>query len=287
MPTDGNDLAAMAGVNAQSYAVVDLSSGQTVISKNADQAWPPASLTKLVTALVVLDTNPKLTQTVAMTQADQTAGFCSSGGACIKTKPGVKFTVDSLFHAALIPSANNAANALARSTGFSTAEFADRMNQKARSLGAANTHFNEPTGMDPSNIITAGDYAKIVAAAFANPYLAKIAGQQTYYLRSSNNSRYNQTIKNTDKLLSDGEVTILGAKTGYLNESGYNFAALMQENDKEYAVVVLGEEHLYTAFAETKLLADLAGEAQFLAMMDQMGAVLGESTTTATKAISN
>ncbi len=282
LPTSINELADMAGFNAQSYVVVDAQSGQVLVNKNSGEPWVPASLTKLVTALVVLDTNPNLKKTVAMTAADQVAGGCSSGGACIKVKPGVKFTVDGLFHAALMPSANNAAAALARSTGLSAEEFAARMNEKAAVLGATQTHFNEPTGMDPGNTITAADYAAIVKAAFENSYLANIAVLQSYALRSTNNPRYNQTIKNTDKLLSDGDVQIIGAKTGYLDQSGYNFASLVYSGGQELAIVVLGEQHLYTAFAETKLLAGLAQEAKALAWLNSGQTVLGTSTAVST-----
>jgi D-alanyl-D-alanine carboxypeptidase len=236
----------------------------------------------LVTALVVLDAKVPLSKTVVITSADQILGACASGGACIKAKPGVKFTVDGLFHAALLPSANNAAAALAQSTGLTMDQFVARMNQKAANLGAAGTHFNEPTGMDPTNQITAADYAKIVTAAFSNSYLRNIAGLTSYALRSTNNSRYNQTIKNTDKLLTDSDIQILGAKTGYLDEAKYNFASLMKYNGEELAVVVLGEDHLYTAFDETKLLAGLAGVAQILALTNPFGMVLGTSTDATT-----
>jgi serine-type D-Ala-D-Ala endopeptidase (penicillin-binding protein 7) len=283
MPQTGNDLAEMSGVAAASYIVADANSGWVLMTKNADQPRPPASLAKLVTALVVLDTKPKLSKTVGLTDQDQIAGSCASGGVCIKTKPGVKFTVDGLFHAALMPSANNAANALARSTGLPTLEFASRMNQKARELGATSSSFNEPTGLDPQNVITASDYAKILKAAFSNPYLRRIAGLQNYYLRSANNTRYNQTIKNNDRLLGDTDITILGAKTGYINESMYNFGALIRlDSGQELAVVVLGEDHLYTAFAETKLLAGLAEQAQALAFMNFQQGVLGTSTASVT-----
>lgn len=279
MPQSANDLAQMFGISARAYIVTDINSGQVILSKNADQLWSPASLTKLVTALVVLNTNPNLSKTVAMTAQDQITGGCKTGGACIKSKPGVKFTVDGLFHALLMPSANNAASALARSTGLSPGDFAVKMNQQAAELGAINSHFNEPTGLDPSNQITANDYAKIVSAAFGNPYLRQIAGLSSYALRCTNNSRYNQIIKNTDKLLADAGVQILGAKTGYLEESKYNFAALIRSSNQTLAVVVLGEDHLATAFDETKQLAQLAQTAKILALLpDFAGAILGTTT---------
>jgi len=268
MPQSGNELTDMVDLHANSFAVMDVDSGQILISKNPDLPWAPASLTKLMTALVVLDAKIPLARTVTMTTADQTAGECSSGGSCIKSKSGVKFTVDGLFHAALLPSANNAANALSRSTGMSRAQFVAKMNSKARALGATNTHFVEPTGISPSNTTTAADYAKILNAAFSNKYLKQIAELNSFHLRSSNNSKYTQTIKNTDKLLSNADVQVIGAKTGYLNESAYNFASILSyHNGPQMAVVVLGEQHLYNAFADTQVLARLGQEAKGLAAL--------------------
>ena len=260
---------ASAQVTASAYVIVNADTNLVVASSNGDLASTPASLTKLVTALVVLDTKPKLTKVVTMSTADQTAGSCGHGGSCIKSASGVKFTLDGLFHAALMPSANNAANALARSTGLSTAQFAKKMNAKVKALGATSSHFNEPTGMDPKNKITASDYAKIVAAAFANPYLQEIAVKSDYVLKSSNNAKYNQTIKNSDKLLDSPDLEMLGAKTGFLNESMYNFASVLKYNSQKYIVVVLGEPHLYSAFDDTKFLASLANPLPVVALIGQ------------------
>jgi len=277
MPQSGDDLANMVGIGAKAFAVYDVTNGQMLMSSNLDAPRIPASLTKLVTALVVLDSKTKLTKVVTMTKDDQIIGACSNGGACVNSKAGVKFTVNGLFHALLLRSANNAANALARSTGLSTADFVDRMNKKAAELGATNSHFYEPTGLNPANIITASDYVKILAAAFSSPYLSNIAGLSQFSLLSTNNSRYNQVIKNGDKLLANPDIQVLGAKTGYLDESGYNFSALLKYRDgQKLALVVLGEPHMYSAYAETALLAGLAEDARSLAESSAAG--LGVST---------
>ena len=263
MPKSGNDLAENSGISAQAYVVRNADTGELLIYKNQDMQWVPASLTKLVTALVVLDTKTKLTKSITISSFDQTLGACGAGGDCIKAKSGVSFTVDGLFHAALLPSANNAASALARSTGLTEAQFVAKMNAKAKAIGATNSHFNEPTGMDPNNMITAGDYSKIVEAAFSNTYLKQVAQTSSYLLKSTNNSKYNQTIKNSDKLLSNSDFQTIGAKTGYLNESRYNFATVVQiPNGPKLSIVVLGEVHLYTAFAEVKQLISLVEESQ-------------------------
>lgn len=267
MPANGNDLLDVSGgANAEAYIVVNTATGNVLMDKNANELWPPASLTKLVTALVVLDTKPNLSKKITMNASDQAMGFCSDGGDCIRSASGVQFTMNDLFYAALLPSANNAAAALARSTGMTTKQFAAKMDAKAVALGATRASFNEPTGMDPTNTITAAGYAKILAAAYSNSYLKKVAQTQTYTMKSLNNAKYTQTVKNSDKLLADNDITMIGAKTGYLDESMYNFASLLQyDNGPTLAVVVLGEPHLYLAFSDTERLAGLAGTAISLA----------------------
>jgi D-alanyl-D-alanine carboxypeptidase len=257
------------GVNAKAYVLIDAYTKLVVAAQNPDLAWTAASLTKLITALVVLDTKPRLSKRVTMTKADQTAGQCTSGGDCIKSASDVNFTLDGLFNAVIIKSANNAANALARSTGLSQAQFVKKMNAKAKALGATHSHFYEPTGMNPNNKITAADYSKIVAAAFANPYLSSIAQKSNYSLVSLNNSKYNQTITNSNTLLTSSQVDLVGSKTGYLPESSYNLATVLKYKNKQYIVVVLGEPHMYMAYADTEFLATLAGGPKDLALLAQ------------------
>ena len=262
------------GFSAVAYLVVERNSGQILLSKNSDLPWVPASLTKLVTVLTVLDFNPDLKKSVAITSEDQMAGQCKKGGACLATKPGVAYTIDSLVHASLIASANNAASALARSTGLSSGEFVKKMNQKAALLGAAHTVFYEPNGMDPANKTTAEDTAKIVAAAFQNPYLKGIASNLQYTVVSTNKRRYVHKLKNTNQLLGEERITVVGGKTGFLEESGHNFGSwLVDRFDSNFIVVVFGSKSVNAEFDETKKLLDLGGLA--LAFKSQ---VLGTST---------
>ncbi len=279
LPSTANELAQTLNLNAESYMVSDFKSGEILFFKDADKQWVPASLTKLLTVLVVLDTKPKLNKAVTMSSVDQTAGGCAQGGACIKSKPGVKFSVDTLIKAALLPSANNAANALARSTGFSAQKFAEKMNEKAKILGAKNSYFVEPTGMSPENKITASDYAKITQAAFLNPYVKNIATKTSLRLLSLNNSKYHQTVKNTNKMLLDPESKVVAAKTGFIDESKYNFSSLVKtEGGREVIITVLGEKSLNQAFSETKLLTSLVKTATDLALLKTSGLVAGALT---------
>ncbi len=254
-------------ISAKSYVVTDVQTGNIIMGENTNITRAPASLTKLVTAMVVMDAKVKLNKEVAMTASDQKVGECSNGGICIKTKTGVKFSVDELFHATLMRSANNAASALSRSVGLTPAKFAARMNAKVKALGATHSHFYEPTGMSARNVVTSADYAKIVAAAFKYPYLSQVSQTESFTLTGSNPA-YNQTVKNINTLLTSGDVDTVGAKTGYIGSvSGYNFGAVFKTSaGKDIAVVVLGEPHMYTAYADAKTLVKIVEGLQVLAL---------------------
>lgn len=256
---------------AQAYIVVDDYSGQILLSKNPNMPWPPASLTKLVTALVLLDSNTSFDKTIAMEAQDEV------GGARLATKAGVKYTVKDLLHASLIASDNNATHALSRAAGFSSEQFVALMNLKAKSLGALNSHFVEPTGIDPNNYTTAGDFAKIVTAAFSADYLTQIAKKPAYTFASVNNSRYKHNIKTTNKLLNDGDLSVIGGKTGYLEESLYNFATVAKDHlGNKYTIVVLGAPNPSEQFGQTK---ELAMKAMAIKVFGQSPQVLGTSTS--------
>jgi D-alanyl-D-alanine carboxypeptidase len=262
---------------AESYVVIDDQTGQIVMSKNSTSPWVPASITKLITALVVLDTKPNLNKSVAINSFDQSAGGCNEGGACLYTKLGVSYKVKDLFYASLVASANNATHALSRSTGLTEEQFVKRMNNKAKELGAVNTTFYEPTGMDPKNTTTAEDYAKITFNAFSNQFIHEIAVTSQYKFSSTNNKRYIHTIKNTNKLLGDSDVQVIGGKTGYLDESRYNFVSVLKDRfENEFTIVVMGSKNGAAEFSETKQLLSLAGLSKSFNL--GLPGVLGAST---------
>ncbi len=255
-------------ISAKAYVVINTKNGNVIVAENQNAARIPASLTKLVTAMVVMDMKPNFSKEIAITKYDQNLGECGRGGGCIKAKPGVKFTVNDLFHAALLPSANNAASAIARSTGLTSKQFADRMTAKAKALGAKNTRFYEPTGMGEKNSTTASDYSKIVTAAFKYPYIKEVAATKFLDIKSTNNSAYDQTVRNNNKLLSSEDIKVVGGKNGYIGSvSGYNYGAIVKTKDgTELAVVVLGEPHMHTAYSDTTILVKLVEKLQLFAL---------------------
>ncbi len=237
-------------ISAKAYVVMDKESGKILLEKNFELPWVPASLTKLVTAMVVLDENPGWSTIVKMQKSDEV------GGARIATKSGVKYYLNDLFYASLVASANNATNALARGTGLTKEDFVRKMNEKAMTLGAFNSNFVEPSGISPLNTTTAQDYAKILRAALAYPKIQEAVNKAAYSFACVNNRRYRHNLKNTDKLLSDGSLIVAGGKTGYLEESGYNFAAEFKDVDgKNIVVVLFGSKSHLAQFFETKQLA--------------------------------
>jgi D-alanyl-D-alanine carboxypeptidase (penicillin-binding protein 5/6) len=260
-------------LTARAYLVLDKSTGQILVSKNADTLWVPASLTKLVTALVVMDTKPNLLKTVTMKAEDEV------GGVRIATKAGITYRVQDLLYATLVASANNATNALSRSTGLSHVEFVDRMNKKARDLGAIHTTFLEPTGISERNITTAEDFAKISKAAFENSQMRRVLATQNYNFGAVNSKKYYHRIKSTNKLLADTDMTRVGGKTGFLYESLYNFTAEVSDKfGNNMFVVLLGSQNSTTQFRETKELVALGGLAKVFKTVTS--AVLGQATST-------
>ena len=239
------------GFSAQAYAVVDLSDNKILAEKNFSQAWPPASLTKLVSAMVVLDMKPNLTKSVAMVKKDEV------GGARLATKVGIKYKIKDLFYASMVASANNAVNALARSTGLTREKFVEKMNIKAKELGAVNTVFYEPTGINEKNQTTAEDYVKIAKAAYEYPEIADASSRENYTVVSTSNKKYTHRLKNTNKLLKESSFSILG-KTGYLEESKYNFASVVTDKfGNKFSLVLLGSDSPSLQFREIRELAGL------------------------------
>ena len=217
--------------------------GEQVIRDTAgDKPWPLASITKLMTALVLIDMKVNWNTPVKLIRADEV------GGARLRVSVGGVYRRTDLLHASLMGSANNATNALARSTGLTRQQFLARMNEKAKMLGMLDTKFVDPTGIKVGNISTAHDIALLIDAAAKNDLISSIGQKQVYTLESIARRPRAHSIKNTNVLLARG-VPVQIAKTGFLYESMYNLA--VQGTDatgKQCTVVVLGAPTLAASF---------------------------------------
>lgn len=235
---------------ARGAIVLDGVTGAVLFEKNADEALPIASLTKLMTALVVLEHGISFNETITLTEVDRRVG------AIPILFPGDTVTIEQLFNLMLVSSSNEAAAALARGTGISDLEFQDRMNKKADHLGMHNTRFADPTGLDVGNRATARDAALLVRAAMREPKISTALLLSEYVIKTELGAI--RKGKNTDELLGklqfDGS-RLLGGKTGYLHEAGYCFgAAAENKKGNRIIAVALGAASKELRFREVKSL---------------------------------
>lgn len=201
-------------LNSPTILVTDAQSGEILVERNSQVARPLASLTKLMTAAVFLDNNPGWKKLVTIIKSDDTIP------SKIYVKPGDKISERDLFFAMLAHSANNAARALARSTGLSGASFVAQMNIKAKALGMTNTRFVDPTGLAAGNVSTAADYLKLAQAVLKDQLLLQATTIKEYRLavvRGKKNLK--MAVVNSNKIL-NSPFTITGSKTGYTDEAG-------------------------------------------------------------------
>ena len=243
-----------------SAIVIDVTSGKELYVFHPDEVRSAASLTKLMGALVYLDTKPKLTKIVTLKKADEV------GGGRLRVNDGATMSVQDMLYSSIVGSANNCATALARLSGLGLKTFVARMNAKARALKLSSAaHFADPAGMDPKNVLTVRDEAKIATAAFANPLLRQIASTSVYSFKVRNTGEVH-TIKNTNHLLTmDPNMYVLAGKTGYLEEAQYNFDVKLRNTDagsrEDLLVIVLGSPTEPRVFASGKALAEWAWKA--------------------------
>jgi D-alanyl-D-alanine endopeptidase (penicillin-binding protein 7) len=239
------------GVETSSRAalVVDWRTGASLFEKDAETAYPIASITKLMTALVVLDHGVDMDAVVEIGPDDTRSGGVSY------TIPGEHVSVRDLMHISLVASGNGETVSFAKSTGMSLEEFARRMNSLAEELGMQNAHFVEPTGLDSENTASARDVAVLIKAALENDMIRETVLRQEYGFTTD--SGLSRTVRTTDALLSSGLALppygLLGGKTGYLPEAGYCFgaAATNGTGDKVIAVA-LGAPTIEARFREVK-----------------------------------
>lgn len=190
---------------------------------------PIASITKVMTALVLVDQEPDLARDVVVSRRDVRRASTTY------LARGERVTLDALLHLALIASDNVAARILARASGWGTRRFVEQMNLKAAALGLHGTRFVEPSGLDERNVSTPYDVARLIAVAGEVPALSRIMRKSTHRLRTD---RRRMDIRNTNRLLRSRHV-IQGGKTGYINEAGFCLTAVVDLPDADPIVLVV------------------------------------------------
>jgi D-alanyl-D-alanine endopeptidase (penicillin-binding protein 7) len=227
--------------------VVDESTGRVLFQKNPERILPIASLTKLVTAMVLLDTDPDWDRAVEILPEDVKNSSRSH------IRPREEITIRDLIHASIMSSDNVATKALARTCGLTPDEFVTRMNAKAVALGLTGTHFVEPTGLSEQNVATAEGVARLLNAASGNEIVGAIMQKPSYSFASN---RRMHTLVNTNRLLRS-KWRVTGGKTGFINEAGYCLVTKVEApTGAAVTAVVLGAPSNALRFAEARRLLD-------------------------------
>lgn len=240
-----------AEITAKAGAVLDVTSGRFLYEKDANAAYPIASLTKLMTVMTFLDSRPDLNEEVTMISGDDT------GEGASVFLPDERLSKRELVRCALVGSVNASAAALARSTGDRDA-FVRAMNAKARALGMTHATFIEPTGLDPRNQASAKDVALALRAALSYPDIRDYTEQDKFDLKGRATGHvYHITTTNLllNSFLNKSPYRIVAGKTGSLPEAGYCLAqATRNDAGKEIIAVVLGSENHFSRFQDAKSL---------------------------------
>lgn len=240
-------------VSAKSWIVMDAETGEEVAAHDADAHRSIASITKLMTVMLAREMGVDDGRMVAITRQDEV------GGGRLRVPVGTKVSAKDLIASALVGSANNAANALARATGLTRGEFVSRMNESASSIGMMGATFADPTGIEVGNIASARDVARMSIKAFSDPVILSMTGAETYTVAAVTNKSYPHPIANTNKLIHDRDVEVVAGKTGFIYEAGYTLTTrLHQDGKKDLLVVVLGSDTKNLSFKEAKTLAEWA-----------------------------
>jgi D-alanyl-D-alanine endopeptidase (penicillin-binding protein 7) len=211
-------------------------SGMPLFAKNIDQVMPIASITKLMTAMVVLDSGLPLLETIDIDNSD----VDRKKGSRSKLKVGTALMRAEMLKLALMASENRAAAALARNFPGGTAAFVIAMNQKAAELGMVNSHFEDPTGLTPDNVSTAEDLAKMVAAAHTYPLIREYTTSDSFKIESEDRRRHRLlSYVNSNRLIKSRQWDIGLSKTGYISEAGRCLVMQAMIADKPVIIVLL------------------------------------------------
>lgn len=224
---DGNPLLRSAAVVVQ-----DQSSGTVLFEKNASAVLPIASITKLMTAMVVLDSNPSLHETLSIDDED----VDTLRGSRSRLSVGTRLAREEMLRLALMSSENRAASSLARHYPGGHAAFIDAMNKKAATLGLGETRFFDPTGLNAGNVSSARDLAKMVVAASKYPLIREFSTGTEYAVDVNGRTR---VYHNTNALVSSPDWEIGVSKTGYINEAGRCLVMQAWLNQKPMIIVLL------------------------------------------------
>ncbi|MGG0238623.1 D-alanyl-D-alanine carboxypeptidase family protein [Bacillus rhizoplanae] len=240
---------------ASSAIVIEQDTGKVLFEKNPNEKLPPASMTKIMTMLLIMEQieKGKLTLKDKVRTSEHAA---SMGGSQIFLEPGEEMTVNEMLKGIAIASGNDASVAVAEHIAGSEEGFVDMMNRKAKDLGLKNTHFQNPTGLPAKNhYSTAYDMAVMAKELMKYPLIRKYTGKYEDYLREDTDKKF--WLVNTNKLVRFYP-GVDGVKTGFTTEAKYCLTASAERNGMRVISVVMGSPTSKERNAEVTKLLDYA-----------------------------
>jgi len=232
-------------LKSNSVLIIDQSDSTVLYSRRSDVAAPIASITKLMTALVVLDAKQPLSQPLEITEAE--TGLPKSVGSRLSV--GTVLTRGDLLHLALMSSENRAAHALAVNYPGGLSAAVAAMNRKAQALGMTSSHFEDPTGLSSENVASPEDLSKLVIAASHNPTIREYSTDQRYTVRVH---KHLVEFHNTDNLVANPTWNIIVQKTGYIAEAGKCLVMEAVIEGRNVVIVLLDSVGKMTRVADAK-----------------------------------
>ena len=230
-------------LSSSSVLVLDEANSNVLFSKHPDVALPIASITKLMTSLVVLEGNQPLNEPIEVTEDDLDTEKRTRS----RLSPGTVLTRGDLLHLALMSSENRAAHTLGRNYPGGLQVFVRAMNTKARLLGMTSAHFVDPTGLSSLNVASAEDLSKLVIAASQNPTIRMYSTSNGYAVPVGNRL---VAYRNTNALVSSPTWDIVVQKTGYISEAGKCLVMKAIIEGRTVVIILLDSVGKYTRLAD-------------------------------------
>jgi D-alanyl-D-alanine endopeptidase (penicillin-binding protein 7) len=234
-----------ADIRSEAYIIKNLTDNVVLSERNTTEILSPASITKLMTVLVVLDSGASLNERLTVPKTDDSSN---------RIQPGMIFTRAELIKLALVTSDNKAA----RTLGYYDPDFISKMNMKAVELGMTNTHFVETTGRNYDNLTTVDDLLLLLEAVKSNLAYQEAASIVKLSLYQTIKNKMLTIIgRNTNPMAGDKRIMI--AKTGFTNAAHFCIASIVRDGEKEYAIILLGSPNKKTRLSDFKHALSIIG----------------------------
>lgn len=244
-------------IASETGILMEASTGQILFDKGMDEVRYPASTTKVMTALLILENIKDLNEIITFT--DVITPDLEPGNSTIDAKVGEQLTVEQCLYAIMLASANEVCTQMAVRVAGSVSNFTAMMNERAAELGCENTHFVNANGLpDPNHYTTAHDLARILAAAVANEDFCKISGAAKYTIPATNKTASPRNMTNTNALIAEGDSHyegVLAGKTGHTEAARNTLVTAARRDNMTLICVVLRSEGK-ERFTDTTALFD-------------------------------